>query len=154
MPYLVDGHNLIPKLGLRLDALDDENELIERLQEFCRLSRKQVEVYFDGAQPGQAAARKFGAVTAHFVRRPQIADEAIRLRLKQLGNAAKNWVVVSGDHRVQSEAKAARAAFIDSSTFAQQISAALRAGDAQPTAKNKLSQPEVDEWLKTFGGEE
>ena len=30
MPYLIDGHNLIPKLGLRLDELDDEIELIRR----------------------------------------------------------------------------------------------------------------------------
>ena len=43
MPYLIDGHNLIPKLGLRLDSLDDEEQLIPRLQEFCRLRRAQVE---------------------------------------------------------------------------------------------------------------
>ena len=65
MPYLIDGHNLIPKLGLRLDACDDELALVTRLQEFCRLRRAQVEVYFDGAPPGQPASRKFGAVTAH-----------------------------------------------------------------------------------------
>ena len=26
MPYLVDGHNLIPKVGLRLNSIDDEME--------------------------------------------------------------------------------------------------------------------------------
>ncbi len=60
MPYLIDGHNLIPKLGLRLDLLDDELELLVRLQEFCRLRRAQVEVYFDGAPPGQVSTRKAG----------------------------------------------------------------------------------------------
>jgi len=154
MPYLVDGHNLIPKLGLRLDALDDEAELIEILKEFCRLSRKQVEVYFDGAPPGQPATRKFGMVTAHFVRKPQIADEAIRLRLKKLGNAAKNWIVISADRRVQAEARAAQAQFQDSGAFAQFIVETLRAGESNPNTTNASSQREVDEWLKAFGGED
>ena len=154
MPYLIDGHNLIPKLGLRLDALDDETELIERLKEFCRLGRKQVEVYFDGALLGQATTRKFGAVTAHFVRKPQIADEAIRLRLKKLGNAARNWIVVSADHRVQNEARAAHATSMDSTTFAQLVIQTLRAGQANPNAKNPLSEREIEDWLNLFGADE
>ncbi|MBP1702274.1 MAG: hypothetical protein H6Q38_1381, partial [Chloroflexi bacterium] len=41
MPYIVDGHNLIPKIpGLSLRAIDDEMQLIELLQEFCRVQRK------------------------------------------------------------------------------------------------------------------
>ncbi|MCJ7435390.1 MAG: hypothetical protein MUO77_18065 [Anaerolineales bacterium] len=40
---------MIPKLRLRLDSVDDEMELVAILQEFCRLERRQVEVYFDGA---------------------------------------------------------------------------------------------------------
>ena len=71
MPYLIDGHNLIPKLGLRLDSIDDEMELIAILQGFCRVERKQVEVFFDGAPAPQAGTRKLGAVSAHFV---QLAD--------------------------------------------------------------------------------
>jgi hypothetical protein len=31
---LIDGHNLIPKLGLRSDSSDDEMELAAILQEF------------------------------------------------------------------------------------------------------------------------
>src|SRR4026207_107874 len=99
MPYLIDGHNLIPKLGLRLDSMDDEMELIPFLQEFCRRERKQVDVYFDGAPPAQAGTRKLGAVTAHFVRLGTTADDAIRTRLKTLGKSAKNWVVVSSDRQ-------------------------------------------------------
>ncbi len=34
LPYLIDGHNLIPKLGLRLDSIDDEMDLVVRLQEY------------------------------------------------------------------------------------------------------------------------
>ena len=58
MPYLIDGHNLIPKFGLRLDSVNDEMELVSILQEFARLKRQKVEVYFDerqSVQPGPAA---------------------------------------------------------------------------------------------------
>ena len=149
MPYIIDGHNLIPKLGLRLDSMDDENELIAILQEFCRQDRKQVDVYFDGAPTPHAGTRKFGAVTAHFVRLGTTADDAIRNRLKSLGRSAKNWIVVSSDRRVQVEANAARAEVISSDAFAAMLK---QARDAAPKANNdrKLSETEVDEWLRLF----
>ena len=40
MPYLIDGHNLIPEIGLQLDSCDDEPELVKRLNLYCRLSRR------------------------------------------------------------------------------------------------------------------
>src|SRR5215470_4210350 len=105
MPYLIDGHNLIPRLGLRLDSVDDEMELISVLQEFCRLERRQVEVFFDGAPTSQAGTRKQGAVTAYFIRQGTTADDAIRDRLKKLGRSARNWTVVSSDRQVQANAR-------------------------------------------------
>src|SRR5512134_3531141 len=117
MPYLIDGHNLIPKLGLRLDTIDDEMELIAILQEFCRLERKQAEVFFDGAPAAQAGTRKQGAVTAHFVRLGDTADNAIRNRLKKLGRSAQNWTIVSSDRQVQAEAHAAHAEVVSSDAF-------------------------------------
>ena len=54
MPYIIDGHNLIPRIpDLSLQDIDDEMQLVEMLQDFCRISRKKVEVYFDNAPPGQ-----------------------------------------------------------------------------------------------------
>jgi len=151
MPFLIDGHNLVPKLGLSLNSLDDELDLGERLNEFCRLSRKgQVEVYFDNAQPGTPETRKMGLVTAHFVRRPLIADEAIRQRLRKLGKAARNWSVVSSDHRVQLEAKSAGAKIISSEEFAATVIDTLRSGPP-PTAKHsQMSERELEDWLALF----
>ena len=151
MPTLIDGHNLIPKLGLRLDSFDDELELVERLNEFCRLARKtQVDVYFDNAQPGYAENRRMGLVTAHFVRRPLIADEAIRLRLQKLGKAAKNWVVVSSDHGVQNSARAAGARAISSEEFAGNVIAVLRSGPPLSDARPGMSERELEDWIKLF----
>ncbi len=149
MPYLIDGHNLIPKLGLHLDSIDDEMELIAILQEFCRRERKQVDVYFDGAPAPHAGKRKLGAVTAHFVRLGKTADQAIRSRLKQLGNSAKNWIVVTSDREVQAEARAARAEVIASDSFAKLLQKA-RSASPKVSHDRKLSDDEVNEWMRVF----
>src|SRR5512135_2916473 len=118
MPYLIDGHNLIPKLGLRLDSIDDEMQLVSILQEFYRQGHKQIEVYFDGAPAAHAGTRKLGAITAHFVRLGTTADNAIRDRLKAMGKSARNWTVVSSDRQVRAEASAVHAEVITSEVFA------------------------------------
>jgi predicted RNA-binding protein with PIN domain len=149
MPYLIDGHNLIPKLGLRLDSMDDEMELIAILQEYCRAERKQVEVYFDGAPTPHAGTRKHGSVTAHFVSLKSTADNAIRQRLKKMGKSAKNWTVVSSDHRVQLEARDVRAEVLSSDAFANSLKQARNTAP-KPADNRKLSSQEVDDWLKLF----
>jgi predicted RNA-binding protein with PIN domain len=151
MPYLVDGHNLIPKVGLRLDSIDDEMELVAVLQEFARLHRRQIEVYFDGAPAGQAGTRNLSAVKAHFVRLGTTADAAISLRLKKMGRAAKNWTVVSSDRQVQAEARTVRANVLSSDEFARLLQQTPRGETSKPAADRKVSPAEVDEWLKLFG---
>ena len=128
---------------------DDELELITILQEFCRIERKQVEVYFDGAPSVQAGTRKHGVVTAHFISQKSTADNAIRQRLKKMGKSAKNWTVVTSDHRVQLEARDARAEFISSESFASMLKQA-RNSAPKPANDRKLSGQEVEEWLKLF----
>jgi len=149
MPYLIDGHNLIPKLGLRLDDAEDESELIALLQEFCRLRRHSVEVYFDGAPPAQAGAKRVGRVTAYFIRRGDSADNAIRRRLQALGRAARNWSVVSSDRQVQAGARAVQAGIIPSEEFAGQLRHASQTARIS-RREHGLPAEEVEEWLKFF----
>jgi len=153
MPYLIDGHNLIPKLGLRLDSIDDEIQLIGILQEFCRLQRRDAEVYFDGAPVGQARAQKFGVVTAHFVRLGTTADAAIKSQLEKLGRAARNWIVVSSDHEVQNSARVVHADVISSEKFVELLKKSS-SSESKSNTENKLSSVEVEEWLKLFGKKE
>ena len=149
MPYLIDGHNLIPKLGLRLESPDDEMELVAVLQEFARLDRRQVEVYFDGAPAGHARTSKLGAVKAHFVPLGQSADSAIRTRLQKLGKSAKNWVVVSSDREVQAAARATQAGAMTSDEFVILIRQALESAP-KPVEEKRLTKDEVDEWMRLF----
>ena len=149
MPYLIDGHNLIPKLGLRLDSMEDEMELIAMLQEFCRWERRRIEVFFDGAPAPHSGTRKLGLVTAHFVRLGATADNAIRNRLKRLGKSTRNWAVVSSDRQVQAEARAAQAEVVSSESFAGMLKQARRSAP-KASSDRKLSKQEVDDWLKLF----
>ena len=150
MPNLVDGHNLIPKVGLHLNSPDDEMELVAILKEFARLKRQQVEVYFDGAPVGQAGTRKLGTVRAHFVPLGQTADSAIRSRLKKMEKDAKNWIIVSSDHEVQNAARVVRAQVVTSDEFVKMLRAATNSAPKASTENKKLSAQEVDEWLKLF----
>ena len=164
--YLIDGHNLIPKVtGLSLSDPDDEVRLIEILQVFSRIRRQKVEVYFDGAPPGQAGTRTYGVIRAHYVPKGQTADEAIRSRLDALGPQARETLVISSDHRVQSEARAHHGPFLDSELFARELSAVPQSPKAAPEppapakkpaekrgtkSQPNLSSDEVSEWLDLF----
>lgn len=153
MPYLIDGHNLIPKIpGLDLRAIDDEIRLIELLQEFCRVERRPVEVYFDNAPPGQAGKQRYGQVIAHFVRQGVTADSAIRQRLDRLGNNAVNWTVVTSDLAVQGAAQARRAKVLSSENFSKMLQRVF--DQAETNGESRPGDPssaEVDEWLIIFG---
>jgi predicted RNA-binding protein with PIN domain len=150
MPYLIDGHNLIPKAGLRLDSPDDEMELVAILREFARLNRREVEVYFDGAPIGQAGTKKMGTVRAHFVKLGQTADNAIRARLNKMGRDAKNWTVVSSDREVQSAARVVHAQYVTSEEFVKMLRAAINSAPKASADNKKISSQEVDEWLRIF----
>jgi len=157
MPYIIDGHNLIPKVpGLSLVDIDDEMRLVEVLQEFCRRQRKQVEVFFDKAALGGARARKYGCVTARFVSRGRTADEAIRDRLIRLGGEARNYSVVSSDRAVQATARAARARVVSSDEFAGTILSKMfdRPEELDGLDDAPLSEDEIDEWLEFFDADE
>ncbi len=152
MNYLVDGHNLIPKIpGLSLRSLDDEKRLIDLLNTYCRVRRQRVEAFFDQAPPGHAGRTHIGLVVAHFVRQGRTADEAIAARLQQLGKAAPNWVVVSSDRQVQREARNRRAATMTSEQFSAELQSALQDSmSGSPAGETKLSSEELKEWLDLF----
>lgn len=151
MPYLIDGHNLIPKIGLRLSEPDDEMELIYVLQEFARLKRQPIEVYFDGAPPASSGTRKLGTIKAHFISLGTSADSAMRSRLNNMGKSAKNWTVVSSDREVQSSARINEAKFISSEEFVKLLRETISKVNKKNREEKSISAKEVEEWLKVFG---
>jgi uncharacterized protein len=152
MSYLIDGHNLIPKIpGISLSDPDDEESLIQLLQNFCRQRSKRVEVYFDQAPPGNAGTRNFGMVNAFFIRQGQTADKAILRRLAALGKRAVEYTVVSSDQAVQKAARQARARVLSAEEFVNELQTAATLSNSQPEKpEHSLSQDEVENWLGLF----
>ena len=153
MPYLIDGHNLVPKIpGMSLKMLDDEDRLIELLQVFARVRRQRVEVFFDQAPPTRGGKKMAGMVSVHYVRSGKTADQAIVERLRQLGKNARTWTVVTSDRQVRAEAHEQEARLASSEEFAAQLQAARQEG--QTAQKEDPAPPgpdEIDEWLRLFG---
>ena len=159
--YLIDGHNLIPKIpGLSLRQVDDELRLVELLQVYARVRRRAIEVFFDDAPPGQAGARSYGTVRAHFSPLASSADAAIRARLAQMGKNVQAVTVVSSDRQVLADARARGAAYLTAEAFADQLLAAQDAPPPAPSGRRRGARPpaeppavsaaEVEEWLKLF----
>ncbi|MEW6505428.1 MAG: NYN domain-containing protein [Chloroflexota bacterium] len=150
MPYLIDGHNLIPHIGgMRLDNPNDEQRLIRLLQVFASTRQQKIEVFFDCAMLGKAGPQTFGQVTAHFVVRSSTADAAISARLRQLGKSASGWTVVSSDREVQAAARQSGARIVSSEEFAAQLINSQRRSH-EGEEKPRPSAAEVNEMLDLF----
>lgn len=148
MPYIIDGHNLIPHIrGLSLDQIDDETALIQILDAYFKRQRKKAVLYFDKAQIGGSSDINSAFLKVHFVRRPAIADEAIIQHLKKLGRAARNWIVVSSDQEVRSSAEKAGAQVLTSADFA----ALIEKKPSKKVEQRPEGDNDINEWLEIFG---
>ncbi|PKO06180.1 MAG: hypothetical protein CVU41_08720 [Chloroflexi bacterium HGW-Chloroflexi-3] len=149
---LIDGHNLVPKIkGLTLSMENDEMALIQVLSEYTRLTRKKLEVYFDNAPINKAGTRKFGSITAHFVREGSTADEAIIQRIRKMGKKARNTKVISSDQHILRQVQAYQAETQTSDLFAKEIERILASspGGGKPDPQ-KMSDLEIENWLNLF----
>ncbi|MBQ6520040.1 MAG: NYN domain-containing protein [Anaerolineaceae bacterium] len=159
MEYYIDGHNLIPKIsGIRLSDENDEPELLERIQEYARLSRKKCTVFFDKAPENKTKDSSFGTVHVIYVTHHMKADEEIIDRVNKLGKTrAKEITVVSSDHHVEWQCRQAGALTMTSENFAAQMNRMFSSGTGNSgkgrktqRIEPKLSAKEVDEWLEIF----
>ena len=157
MPYLIDGHNLIPRIpGLSLKDLDDETALIQILQRFATRQASRVEVFFDRAPPGQADSKTFGSVKAHFIRQGKTADQAIIQKLSHLGAEAKNWIVVTSDREIIAEARSSHSRVIKSEEFSKLLRSEESGLDDRRGDKDddpQVSLGDVEYWLEQFNDE-
>lgn len=155
MTYIIDGHNLIPKIaGLSLSEMDDEARLINLLASFCQKKKTRVIVFFDKAAPGRQGAIKYGAVTAFFVSESQNADNAIHSYLISKRRDAVNLTVVSSDRQVQNDTRALRAKVQSSEAFARQLRDTVITDNrvSEVNDNEKLTPEEVENWEKIFFG--
>ena len=153
MYYLIDGHNLIPKLpGFSLSDIDDEQKLVDWLQIYSRENRCRVEVFFDRAPAGFSGSRKFGTVTAHFIRMGGTADDAIQSRLMHAGKSARNFTVISSDRQVQVAAHSVHASTISSEEFSKELVEKITSGARHAPGEQKMTEKDLAYWESLFQG--
>ncbi len=154
MVVIIDGHNLIPKVeGISLSDIDDEEKLIQLLQEFSRIQRKTVEVFFDGAPAGWAGTRRYGLVKAHFIRKTSLgnaADRAIIAYLKKQKKGAKNMTVVSSDGSIVVAARSMQAEVISSEDFAKHLKNLRESKPEVDPRQQPLTKEEIKDWVQFF----
>ena len=153
MPYLIDGHNLIPHLGLRLADPEDEAKLVIALQRYFARTGRQGTVYFDRRAAGGSPGSTTRHLVVHFVAAPRSADDAIRDHLQRLRGEARNWVVVSNDQAVRRAAAQSGARSMAAGDCAHEVRGAAASSlsekpEASPTAD------EVAEFERLFGASE
>ena len=158
MHYLVDGHNLIGQMAnIELSDPDDEAQLVDLLHRFVlRNPQLRVTVVFDGGVYGQHVPLDRERVKVLFARSPEDADARLIELLRALDRPA-GTTLVSADHRIITAAAERGIAvqppklFVDElqrpNAGRQRVVRRLRPEPKQPRA-------EVEEWLRTFGGDQ
>jgi len=149
MPYLIDGHNLIPRLGLRLSDPDDEAKLTLLLQRYFARTGRKGTVYFDRQAPGGATGTSSRHLAVRFIAPPRTADDAIRAHLSRLHREAHNWAVVSDDQAIRRAAERAGARWLSAAAFAAEIRSAHRGSEGEKPEAS-LSPDDLAEFERLF----
>lgn len=115
MSWVIDGNNLLGRLGIARESADAKRELVRRLAQFARSKRARVVCCFDGPEP-PSFGKHLGGVTVVFSgARP--ADELIAQRVAS-GNG---WKVVTSDQALASRVGGRRVAIIPPQQFAREL---------------------------------
>jgi len=151
MPFIIDGHNLIGALpDIQLADLDDEEQLLKRLQSITVHFRKTMHVYFDKRAPGAPSTFRQGRLIAHFSHQTSSADDAIKAHIRRLGRESSNWTVVSSDHAVLDFARNHGARTTTSQDFAASLNATRHENEADDERDVHLSPDEIRSWEELF----
>lgn len=157
MHFLVDGHNLIGQMpGISLSDEDDEAQLVMVLRRYATADRKRsVIIVFDHGVYGHPQRLDGYGITCYFARSPQDADTQLIKRIAAIERTAE-WRVVTSDRVVARAAAERGIKVISSQTFAREVTGQPK--QRQPDTSEKprdvrLSQAEIDEWLRLFGAE-
>lgn len=154
MKMIVDGHNLIPKIpGMSLKQIDDEYRLVEILQEYARVARRKIEVFFDNAPAGKSGTRMAGTVRVNYVPSITTADEAIILRVRKAGKLSGELTVVSSDQHVQTQCRLQGAKTMSSESFTKNMLLGFEKDQTsnQSQPEHTMSSEELEDWMNFFG---
>ncbi len=161
--FIIDGYNLLHALGLQQPGLTLEEQrahLEAYLIEAQEKKRCKITIVYDGRNRGKAL-RDAGALNRVFTASQVTADEWIIDLLRSSPKQARQLTVVSSDTLITSHASAYGAKRMSSETFADRYLEECRGSGkkharsehAGKSADRRLSDREVNAWMKLFGEE-
>lgn len=158
MNYLIDGHNLIGKMGdISLSDPDDELQLVRRLQRWvARDVKRHVLVIFDGGvRAGKDPHLSSARLQIFFAPAEQSADTLLVRRINRVKNPVE-YTLISSDRAILAAAAAKKMPFLRAEQFATQIGlerkpATVEALDEDESDNPQLTEAEITEWLALFG---
>ncbi len=143
MPEIVDGNNLIGRLGG-----GTRDGLVTELCEVARRKRKRLTVVFDGPpESGRAKVQAFGDVQVVYAA-PRSADEEIVRRIREARDP-RGVTVVTDDRALAAAVAAAGARISGIDVFQRDASARMRAPAPVEAAKPALGGG-VKDWERWF----
>lgn len=155
MPYLIDGHNLIARLpDIELNDPNDEALLVQKLNGFVARTKQRCVVVFDHGLPGGESRLSTRGVRVVFASQRSNADHVIMDRIYKEPNP-RMWTVVSSDNEVLLTARRKQMRTLRAEEFARLLQAPPSPPKPDPgeSPDVRLTDAEIDEWLRLFGEE-
>ncbi len=155
MPYIIDGNNVIGSSpDIVLEDANSREKLVNLVRKFQRRKKNKVIVVFDG-EP-QSISQEENHTEKIVIKFPQMgnsADDEIKKILNGY-NYFRDVILVTSDRELKTIAKKKGAKIINSIEFYYELKRTYRAsGEIEMRQKRidtKLSEGEVDHWLKIF----
>ena len=158
MAYIVDGNNLIgcaPDFSLA--DPEARGKMVSIIRKFQESKNTKITVVFDGQPQGSELRNPINAkLTVVYPRYGQSADDEIK-RILENYQHLKETILVTTDRELKSFAKEKGAKTINSIEFYFTLKKAfVSQGKKEETLKRvntRVSQNEVEQWLKIFNSE-
>ena len=157
MSIIVDGYNYIGRsLEFQLSDPGARDKIIYLMGQYCAKAKKTLTLIFDGNYFVHHVNRKrrYGRVTVIYTSPIYTADDAIKKIVKNHEyRRRKSMLVVSSDAEILEYAKSHGANISKSEDFEDHIYRTLAAKTEIDRVNVRISEEDVQEWLKIFGEE-
>ncbi len=157
MSIIVDGYNYIGcSRELELSDPTAKDKVIYLMGQYCSKVHKALTLVFDGNYVIDLVNRKrqYGCVTVIYTSPIYTADEIIKKMVKmQEPKHRKALLVVSSDNEISQYTRSHGASAIRSEDFECTIARTLTSDQEIDRTNVRVSDQEVQEWLKIFGKE-
>jgi uncharacterized protein len=164
MRFLIDGYNLLHRLGLMRTRMGPgelagaRQRLVSLLTKAFGSDANSICIVFDsaGASAKRAPDRIEKDIDIRFARRGEVADDVIE-ELIRAHSAPKQLAVISDDHRLQRAARRRACRVLSCTSYLEEVERKIRPnGPDRPADAGDAPAPADDAefWLRTFASME